>query len=453
MEINELLKELSMPYSSLCDYLIYKYGAAQYDYFCNPTCRSKQPKVKRTNEGLICHHIREDMGANLSNKDTALLQPYNWQKKEVLLYCNELEHLVLHYKIAVMRQKTRLLEPAAIYSFFSHSGIYMICHGINDCFMQNGTDVPWKQRCFEKYSENYSVYIALLKALLCYLISQYDGIKNPRRIRIGSKVQCCDGIGIIEKIEDNRNTLVVKFPNEQRNTYPVEEFLSQLSFADYLDRVSIRMCSGYKGFIKAVFDDLNSCNDPLVDLIVDSLSVDFRGYGFPQFSNHPLDKSVFGSLSIDEYLSKAVPSYTHKELELGNSPPLFWTGEIPRFVLDETLFFVLRFETSFSLIDGEEPFVRYKDLTDLLRISFSKLLEKNDDNNFLKKNGLIITTSDVYDPNTQKYYQQYIGNDGAIKNATVILTMDKDDFELFKTRHSVRSLVVLDGCYFPKETS
>lgn len=140
---DELFHEISMPYQDLVDYLKEKYGPARYNYFYKDNCRSRRPEVSRTTEGLICHHIREDMGGNLSNKSQAIIQPYEWQLKQNLVYCNLLEHLLLHFKIAVLRQKAKLKQPYDILQFFTTDGIYMVANQINGLFKKNGTQTKW----------------------------------------------------------------------------------------------------------------------------------------------------------------------------------------------------------------------------------------------------------------------------------------------------------------------
>ena len=157
MNREEINKELSMTYEGLTEYLIQKYGAVQYDYFCTSECRSKNKKVTRTSEGLYCHHIDEDKGDLLSHPKAAQRSPFDWQMKERLVYCNALEHLILHIKIAVLRQKKKLIKPLDIDAFL-RPGIHLICGEINDMFLNEGTKIIWKKRCFEEIKENYEEY-------------------------------------------------------------------------------------------------------------------------------------------------------------------------------------------------------------------------------------------------------------------------------------------------------
>ena len=159
MDRHEIYREIQMTYEELLSYLLQKYGGAVCDYFATPECKSKNKKVTRTAEGLYCHHMDEDKGWNLSNSAQAQMQPFEWQKKERLVYCNIIEHLILHMKIAVLRQKDFLRKPFDVDNFFSTGGIFMVCHDINDMFMNNGTSVPWKKRCFKEVENNYEEYI------------------------------------------------------------------------------------------------------------------------------------------------------------------------------------------------------------------------------------------------------------------------------------------------------
>lgn len=88
-----------MNYDEFVSYLLKKYGPAKYDYFTNATCKTKSKRISRTKEGLFCHHIDEDKGYMLSRTGCALEQPFEYQKAERLVYCNYIEHLLLHILI------------------------------------------------------------------------------------------------------------------------------------------------------------------------------------------------------------------------------------------------------------------------------------------------------------------------------------------------------------------
>ena len=90
---------MKMSYGQLVEKLLAKYGKVQYDYFVNADCKTKNQKNSRTKEGLFCHHIDEDKAILLSNDKHAVNNPFEYQKADRLVYCNFLEHLLLHIKI------------------------------------------------------------------------------------------------------------------------------------------------------------------------------------------------------------------------------------------------------------------------------------------------------------------------------------------------------------------
>lgn len=97
---------LQMPYNQIVETLLSKYGKAQYDYFVNEDCKTRNHRISRTKEGLFCHHIDEDKAILLSNDKYAINNPFEYQKADRLVYCNFLEHLLLHIKIAEEPKKT-----------------------------------------------------------------------------------------------------------------------------------------------------------------------------------------------------------------------------------------------------------------------------------------------------------------------------------------------------------
>lgn len=71
----EYQKLVKMNYSELVTYLNNKYGPVPGSYFRTPTCKSKNPKITRSMEGLEIHHVGEDNYPNLSTTDYALVAP------------------------------------------------------------------------------------------------------------------------------------------------------------------------------------------------------------------------------------------------------------------------------------------------------------------------------------------------------------------------------------------
>ncbi len=276
----ELYYELTLSYYDLIKHLIKKYGPAQYNYFCTSELKSKNPKIARTSEGLYCHHIFEDRGFQLSTPATARRQPLEWQNKENLVYCNLLEHLILHIKIEILRKKTRLMTPREIESFFVGGGVFYVCKDINDLF-KSKEDLPaWKIRCFEEIKDNYEDYLLILNALLCYIDWQYIGKRSDEFfLQEGAIVKFHDGEGKIIELSPMRDKMLLSFSDGSEKKFPSFIASNQFTDKDYFDLIVKKFCGGRTKSYKEVYKDISTFYDERIESVAKSLSVDFRGYG------------------------------------------------------------------------------------------------------------------------------------------------------------------------------
>lgn len=447
MNREEFKNELKMTYEELQCYLIQKYGSAKCDYFVNSDFKSKNRKVTRTSDGLYCHHMDEDKGGNLGNPPQAKLQPFEWQKKERLVYCNILEHLILHMKIAILRQKKMLETPIEIRDFFTTGGIFMICEDINDMFMFDGTKTPWKKRCFEEIKENYEDYVLLIKSFMKYIETDYKGNKTePAFLVPGSKAYLSYGDCEILKISPRKDAFLLKLPSGEEKVLSSEVASSQFTYTDQFDLVIRMMASGYENFYTDIYKDIITYdNKNLIEECSKLFKIDYQGYGFAKYADIKLDES-FGSLNADEYISRALPMYCENVPDIKEKNPRFWKGEdIPKNA--RKLFYVVRIKTSFSLKEGMEPFIRYRK-RDILRENPENIFSLDNNRNLKDRGWTILATSDIYYKKTNKYYSKYIDIDGSIVDATVTISLGKDDYLLFKERYNIRYIEILDGCYF-----
>ena len=160
MTSEEVDKELEMPYDDLCQYLLDKYGASKYDYFVNESCRSKSRKISRSSEGLFCHHMDEDKAILLSNPKWAVKNPFEYQKAERLVYCNALEHLILHIKIAEepKKQDANEMESQGIGGALS-----FLIPELNHCYSGYKYKRPHEQHIYGLIADNFDDYIKILK--------------------------------------------------------------------------------------------------------------------------------------------------------------------------------------------------------------------------------------------------------------------------------------------------
>lgn len=102
---------LSKSYEDAVYFLLEKYGPAQNDYFRENSYRRfmngeinsiAKGKITRTAEGLYCHHMDENKWLKISDKDFVkkFSIPFETQKKDRLVYCDVVEHTILHVLIS-----------------------------------------------------------------------------------------------------------------------------------------------------------------------------------------------------------------------------------------------------------------------------------------------------------------------------------------------------------------
>ena len=149
-------------YDELVNYLLKKYGHAKYDYFVNENCASINQNVRRTSEGLFCHHIDEDKAILLSDSSHAQKNPFSYQKANRLVYCNFLEHLLLHILII---EKPKDINANADELQGVGGAVNFICKQLNDLYSGCILSQEWLNKAFSLVEDYYSIYISMLKKL------------------------------------------------------------------------------------------------------------------------------------------------------------------------------------------------------------------------------------------------------------------------------------------------
>lgn len=445
MDSSEILVEIRMTYYELIEHLRNKYGEAKCDYFHTPDCNSRNADVSRTDEGLYCHHIDEDKGSNLSNINQAKMQPFEWQKKERLIYCNAIEHLILHIKIAVLRQKEKLRAPYHIGLFFSTGGIFQICAELNCMFAKNGTTTAWRKKCYKLISENYRDYISLIVLLFRYIDHGYIGDKTkPQMLKEGAVWKDDDGDAVVLKVADNRCSFLLKKPNGETRSCRTGFFIPMLSFHDAFDVYIANISSGFReDLYHSIYNDVVNQFQSVKEDYEPVLEIDYKGYGYAQYADIELQPS-FNAKNADHYLSKALPMHCKQIVSLDNKRPVFWSGDkMPQVAMEH--FFVLRFKAVFAIKNGQEPFVRYRELDARRRKLFAPPSESM---NLLSDGWIVLETSDYFDKKTGERCSEYSDLYGNVCEAYVTLTLGREDLLLFKERYDVRKIQILDGCYF-----
>lgn len=167
----EYRAQMALSYSALVEFLLKKYGPAKGSYFTNDSFATRNPKISRTQEGLYCHHIDEDKAIKLSDSNYAKKHPFAYQQADRLVYCNILEHLLLHVKIIEQSQNSKIGEK----EFLGIGGaICFLCPEINDFYNGHTPLQQWKSNTMSVIADNFDDYISILRYFLS--ITQKDSL-------------------------------------------------------------------------------------------------------------------------------------------------------------------------------------------------------------------------------------------------------------------------------------
>ena len=170
MTLNEYNEIKNLNYFEYVEYLKEKYGESKYDYMTKTY--NKNPKATRTKEGLFCHHVYEFKTIMLSHKGYAERSPFEWQLKENLVYCDYLEHLLLHILICDLYDKN---DDNKIQDAFVEGGVApgqvpgvggvvnFLVPELNDLYSGMPINLDWKKNCFDKVKDDLNCYITLVK--------------------------------------------------------------------------------------------------------------------------------------------------------------------------------------------------------------------------------------------------------------------------------------------------
>lgn len=157
MTIIEYEKVKGLSYLEYCDYLQEKYGIAICDYFTKSW--NKNARISRTKEGLVAHHKYEDHGIMLSNPEYAKQNPYEWQLAKNIVYCDYLEHLLLHILICEYPSENQNEEE-----FVGIGGVVnFLVPELNDLYSGWITGQSWRKVCHDLIINDKDVYLLLIK--------------------------------------------------------------------------------------------------------------------------------------------------------------------------------------------------------------------------------------------------------------------------------------------------
>lgn len=172
MNMSEYNKVKYYNYIEYCAYLQEKYGIGLSHYMTKNWNRNKA--VSRTKDGLIAHHRYEDHAIMLSTPEYAKRNPYEWQLKENIVYCDYLEHLLLHILICE--------NPAQDKNLYESVGIggvvNFIVPELNDVYSGWVSNQPWRKACHDAIINDKDVYLVLVKRFKDAHIAEYQFSKR-----------------------------------------------------------------------------------------------------------------------------------------------------------------------------------------------------------------------------------------------------------------------------------
>lgn len=222
MKLENVLK---LSYDEYVIYLKVKYGKVPANY-CYKTrnglyiANSKQ--TSRTNEGLMIHHVLEDRFLYLADRDTINnIMPTHpeTQDAENLVYCDYLEHLLLHIKITEKLNNTNTIYGwGGIFSIVKHiNSAYQYYYIEGDCnYAITSASKSYKQHCNNRI-------IALIHPYLCILDYIMDNILNDilhysdGHINVSDLWSTYNGEFIIAKSRVMKNSNYNSLVTTQRN--------------------------------------------------------------------------------------------------------------------------------------------------------------------------------------------------------------------------------------------
>ena len=173
MHLDEYMKVKDLTYRRYCDYLQAKYGIPKLPYMTKNW--NKTIGNSRTLEGLVIHHKYEDSAIMLSTKDYAMWHPYEWQMPENLIYCDYLEHLLLHVLICMYPA----VRPEDSGEIVGIGGVEnYIVPELNDVYSGFKSKQAWRSACYEHVLQDEDVYLHILDQFLGCYRKREQGIKQ-----------------------------------------------------------------------------------------------------------------------------------------------------------------------------------------------------------------------------------------------------------------------------------
>jgi len=244
---------LSKSYDEAVAYLLLKYGCAEDDYyreksyqrFLNGEIKNiTKGKYSRTSEGLYCHHIDEMKELKISDQSFVKINniPYAYQKKERLVYCDLIEHAILHV----------LITKETSQEFGLPGYLVFLKPTIEQWYIDEIVPTPpWMKNCYNKAflypEEAVNILQAMQETLgLSYFNSPDEFHEDKRR-----KIEEYQAIKKRREVEDKERAKRVKEKEKQIFKAKTEQF-----YRDYpkFEPMNIRFDSPRRKVIAMLYD-------------------------------------------------------------------------------------------------------------------------------------------------------------------------------------------------------
>jgi len=219
-------------YDEAVTYLLNKYGPANDDYFreksyyryLNKEIKNiTKGKYSRTSEGLYCHHIDEIQELKIS--DQAFIKrnniPFKYQKKDRLVYCDLIEHTILH--ILITKETSNAFGLPGYLTYLKPM--------IEDWYIEEIVPRPkWMKNCYSKSFLTPEEAISMLNEMervigMNYFnsLKQFYQEKQNRIDEINARKERLEEEEIQrqKEIKEERKQLIKKRNVEFHNNYPM----------------------------------------------------------------------------------------------------------------------------------------------------------------------------------------------------------------------------------------
>lgn len=155
-------------YETYIKFLWKKHGKVEGDYFTNEEKLTKNTKIPRGKDGLYIHHIDEDKAIMLSTP--AYIKkfgyPFDFQKAERLVYCDLMEHMVLHMMIVKKDIETKGKNRFHKQFLVGSGGIFnFMLPELLDIYSGIEYKQPWKQEVIKQVIDKKDELIEVIKQL------------------------------------------------------------------------------------------------------------------------------------------------------------------------------------------------------------------------------------------------------------------------------------------------